>query len=111
MPTVRPEELVVSGYVVMDMSKYLSIKEVKSALPGCILEVEKGEPLLITSEGRPVAALVRPQDLERLERLQETSAEAGLASLAGGWDGSDELVHHLQASSRIGRREVADLDR
>ena len=93
------------------MSKYLSIEEVKAALPECIREVGQGEPLLITSEGRPVAALVRPEDLEQLACLRKAGAKAGLSSLAGGWDGSDELVHHLETSSRIGRREVADLDR
>jgi hypothetical protein len=30
----------------------------------------------------------------------------GLASIAGGWDGSDELVRILEESPRIGTREI-----
>jgi hypothetical protein len=33
----------------------------------------------------------------------------GLASIAGGWDGSDELVRILEGSTRTGTREVEDL--
>jgi len=33
----------------------------------------------------------------------------GLASIAGGWDGSDELVRILEESPRTGTREVEEL--
>ena len=92
------------------MSKYLSVAEVKANLSECIREVEQGELVFITSDGKPVAALVRTEDLEHLKRLCEAEPEAGLASLAGGWEDSNELVRHLETSSRIGQREVTDLD-
>ena len=92
------------------MSKCLSIDEAQAALPECIRQIQKGEPLLIMRGEKPVAALIRPEDLAQLERLAETHAEAGLASLAGGWDGSDDLVRCLETSSRIGQRDIAVID-
>ncbi|MBW2431658.1 MAG: hypothetical protein JRF56_22100 [Deltaproteobacteria bacterium] len=49
--------------------------------------------------GKPVAALVRPQELANLERLRKAGPEGGLASLAGGWEGSEELVQILNESA------------
>jgi hypothetical protein len=57
-----------------------------------------------------VAALVPPDDLEHLQRLRKVGPEGGLASLAGGWEGSEELVQLLEASPRVGQRDVASLD-
>ena len=88
------------------MSKRLSVDEAQASLVEYIREVENGETVLITSDGEPVAALVRPEDLEALQRLREV----GLAGLAGGWEGSDELVHHLETSSRVGQRDIVALD-
>jgi prevent-host-death family protein len=92
------------------MSKNLSVAEVKATLSECLRDVERGESLLITRHGKPVAALVRVEDLEHLERLRSAGAEGGLASLAGGWEGSDELVQLIGTSRRLSRREVPSLD-
>ena len=92
------------------MAKNLSVAEVKATLSECIREVESGEPVLITRRGKPVAALVRAIDLEHLRRLRAAGPEGGLASLAGGWEDSDELVRLLESSSRSGQREVDTLD-
>jgi prevent-host-death family protein len=92
------------------MSKNLSVAEVKATLSECLRDVERGESLLITRHGKPVAALVRVEDLEHLERLRSAGPEGGLASLAGGWEGSDELVQLIGTSRRLSRREVPSLD-
>lgn len=92
------------------MNKNVSLAEAKATLSECIREVEAGKSVLITRHGRPVAALVRPKDLEYLERLRRAGPEGGLVSIAGGWDGSDELVRLLDESARIGQRNVAPLD-
>jgi prevent-host-death family protein len=92
------------------MKKNVPIAEAKSTLSECIREVEGGKTVLITRHGKPVAALVLPKDLENLERLRKAGPEGGLASLAGGWEGSDELVHLLEESERVGQRNVAPLD-
>jgi len=91
------------------MAKSLSLAEVKATLSDRIRDVEGGEPVLITRHGKPVAALVRVEDLEHLERLRAAGPEGGLVSLAGGWEHADELVRILESSPRVGRREGSDL--
>ena len=66
--------------------------------------------VLIKRHGKPAAALVRPQDLENLERLRKAGPEGGLSSLAGGWEGSEELVLVIDESMRYGRRDSVELD-
>ena len=92
------------------MNKEISLAEAKATLSECIREVEKGLSVLIKRHGKPVAALVRPQDLDNLERLKKAGPEGGLASLAGGWKGSEELVQVLDESERFGRRDDIELE-
>jgi prevent-host-death family protein len=90
--------------------KALSVAEAKATLSNAIRDVEAGGIVLITRRGQPVAALVRPEDVAVLERLRAAGAEGGLASVAGGWEGADELVAHIAAAARRGRRRAARLD-
>jgi hypothetical protein len=53
---------------------------------------------------------VPAEDLETLERLRAAGPEGGLASIAGGWEGSEDLVRFLESSRRIGTREVIGID-
>lgn len=91
------------------MTKRMSVAEAKAEFSRCVRDVEKGESLVITRHGTPVAALVRPEELERLDRLRAAGPEGGLASLAGGWEGSEDLVRLLERSPRKSRRAVATL--
>lgn len=88
------------------MSKTVTVVEVKATLSERLREVERGETLLITRHGKPVAALVRAEDWAQLERLRRAGPHGGLASLAGGWEGSEELAA-LASAERIGAREAA----
>ena len=90
--------------------KRLSVAEVKATLSEQLREVEHGEAVVITRHGKAVAALVPIADLETLERLRAAGPAGGLASIAGGWEGSEDLVRVLAASSRLGVRPVAKLD-
>jgi len=92
------------------MNKEISLAEAKATLSKCIRDVEKGLSVLIKRHGKPVAALVHPQDLKNLERLKKAGPEGGLASLAGGWEGSEELVQVLDESVRYGRRNSVELE-
>ncbi|MBZ5637790.1 MAG: type II toxin-antitoxin system Phd/YefM family antitoxin [Acidobacteriia bacterium] len=56
--------------------------------------------MAITRHGEPVAAVVAAEDLERLERLRVAGPEGGLASIAGGWKGSEELVETIREIKR-----------
>jgi len=92
------------------MNRSVPLAEAKATLSDCIREVEGGKSVLITRHGKPVAALVHPRDLDNLERLKKAGPEGGLASLAGGWEGSDELARLLDESARIGQRDVAGFE-
>ncbi len=92
------------------MIKQISLAEAKATLSECIRDVESGKAVLITRHGKPVAALVRAKDLDNFERLKKAGPEGGLASLAGGWEESEELVRILDESSRVGQRNVEMVD-
>ena len=84
--------------------KALSVAEAKATLSDAIRDVEGGGTVVITRHGKPVVALVRADDLNTLERLRSAGPEGGLASIAGGWKGSEELVAVIKARPRRGRR-------
>ena len=92
------------------MNKQISLAEAKATLSECIRKVENGETVLITRHGKPVAALVQAEELENFERLKKAGPKGGLASLAGGWEDSEELVRIIDASSRVGQRYVEMID-
>ena len=92
------------------MDRNISVAEAKATFSECIRKVEAGSPLIITRHGKPVAALVRPDDLEHLARLRKAGPQSGLASIAGGWEDSEELANILDGSPRHGQRDITDLE-
>ncbi len=92
------------------MLKALSVAEAKATLSDAIRDVETGTPVIITRHGKPVAALVRAEDLSTLERLRSAGPQQGLASIAGGWKGSDDLVSAINSAPRRGRRTPMSMD-
>ena len=82
------------------MTKNLSVAEAKSHLSDYIRQVEKGNSIVITRHGKPVAALISAEALEHVERLRKAGPQGGLASLAGGWENSEDLVRLIAPSSR-----------
>jgi prevent-host-death family protein len=92
------------------MSQKISVAEAKALFSDCLRQVEQGEPILITRHGKPVAALVPADDLKHLERLRKAGPQKGLASLAGGWEGSEELVQLIKQSARTAPRKATPLE-
>jgi prevent-host-death family protein len=90
------------------MQNSISVVEAKATFSECIRKVETGTALMITRHGKPVAALVSPDEIEHLERLRKAGPEKGLASVAGGWDDSEELADILEGSPRQGQRNVPE---
>lgn len=84
--------------------RHRTLADVKAALSECVRDVEHGISTVITRHGKPVAALVPAEDFERLERLRAVGPEGGLASVAGGWEGSAELVAILERTRRTAGR-------
>jgi prevent-host-death family protein len=92
------------------MNKEIALAKVKATLSECIRKVEKGLSVLIKRHGKPLAALVRPQHFNNLERFNKAGPEGGLASLAGGWEGSEELAYILNSTVRFGQRVEGRLE-
>jgi prevent-host-death family protein len=92
------------------MLKTRSVSEVKAKLSEYVREAQRGEPVVITRHGQAIAALVGSDELQTLERLRSAGPEGGLASVAGGWEGSDDLVRILETSPRVGSRSGPSLD-
>jgi len=88
------------------MIKTLTTAEAKARFSEALREAANGDPVVITRHGRPVAALVRAEDLRTLERLRAAGPEGGLASVAGGWEESDELADLLLGYRRVGSRRL-----
>ncbi len=87
-----------------------ALADAKAHLSTCVREVELGGTVLITRHGKPVAALVRPEDLDALERLRAAGPAGGLAGVAGGWPGSEDLVRALETRRRSASRRGPRLD-
>ena len=92
------------------MPKKGSVSEVKARFSDYVRSAQRGEPVVITRHGRAVAAIVGAEELEALQRLRAAGPEGGLASVAGGWEDSDDLVRILETSSRVGSRSGPSLD-
>jgi len=82
------------------MRKNFSVAEAKAHFADCLRSAERGDPVVITRHGKAVAAVVAAEDLERLERLRAAGPEGGLASVAGGWAGSEGLAEAIHQSKR-----------
>jgi prevent-host-death family protein len=82
------------------MLRMLSVAQAKATFAACVRWAENGESVVISRHGKPVAALVRAEDVERLETLRAAGPEGGLASLAGGWEGAEELAQLVRRSRR-----------
>jgi prevent-host-death family protein len=92
------------------VSKSATVADVEARFSDWIRTAESGEAVMITRAGRPVAAMVPASELEQLERLRAAGPEQGLAGLAGGWEGSEELVERISEVRRSRPRETLKLD-
>jgi prevent-host-death family protein len=92
------------------MAKPVSIVEAKAHFSDYVRKAEAGDPVLITRHGKPVAAVVAAEDLAALRRIRAAGPQSGLASLAGGWEGSEELVEVLAETRRSPSRSTPGLE-
>lgn len=91
------------------MPKSVSVAEVKAHFADWVRAAETGEAVVITRHGKPVVALVPAVELEQLARLKAAGPEKGLASLAGGWAGSEDLVARIVEVARSRPRRTPAL--
>ena len=90
--------------------RQISLSEAKALFSDCIRAVEQGEFLIITRHDKPVAAIVRPENIEQLDRLRRAGPEGGLASLAGGWEDSAEVLQIIAETPRTSFRVVPEVE-
>ncbi|MFO7767981.1 MAG: type II toxin-antitoxin system Phd/YefM family antitoxin [bacterium] len=86
------------------------MSEAKARLAEYVRKAEAGELILLTRHDKPVAAIIPAEDVERLEKLRSAGPEGGLARVAGGWEGSDDLVRVVAEHPRTAYRAVPDLE-
>lgn len=92
------------------MFRRVSSARAKAQFADYLRAAERGDPILITRHGKPVAALVAAADLQQVERLRAAGPEKGLAGLAGGWKGSDQLVRAVKRDRRTRARRAVRFD-
>jgi len=90
------------------IARRLLAAQAKSHLTDCLRKAEGGESVIITRHGKAVAALVAV-DRVALPRRKDMRGGAGLAGLAGGWKGFEDLVKALGKLRRTRPRRPAPL--
>lgn len=93
------------------MAKTRTIVDAKAHFAQCVREAEQGEAIVLTRHGKSVAAIVPIDLVAELERLHAAGPAGGLASLAGGWKGSEEVAEKALEYGRSAGRPLPDLDR
>jgi prevent-host-death family protein len=86
--------------------KSVSVSEVKAHLAAWVRTAAMGETVVVTRHGKPVVALVAVKESQQLACLEAAGPEQGLASLAGGWEGSEELVERIMELRRFQTRRT-----
>jgi len=92
------------------MAKQVTIADARDQLSAHVRSAEHGTPVVITRRGRAVAVIVAADDYEQLERLRAAGPQAGLAGLAGGWEGAEDLVGELALRRRGPTRRSPTFD-
>ncbi len=82
------------------MTRSASITEVKTHFSDWVRSAEAGESIIITRHRKPVVAMVPTEELRHLAWLRAEGPARGLASLAGGWQGAEDLLEQLMAIRR-----------
>lgn len=88
----------------------MTAAEAKARFAESIRLVEKGEVVVITRHGEPVAAMVTPDELEELGRLRSRTPGEGLAGLVGKWKDAEELVRELDGEERGASKPIPSLE-
>jgi prevent-host-death family protein len=92
------------------MLKHRSLAEAKAKLSECVHDVERGDDVVITRNGKPIAALVPIVDLDEIRRLRAARPKGGLASLAGTLPDAEDFLGALNSQRRLGSRIVPELE-
>ncbi len=92
------------------MTDTVSVADAKSRFAEYVRRAETGKVVVLSRHGKPVAALVPAGDVATLERLRAAGPEKGLASIAGGWKGSEALAALIGGRKRTRGRKLTPID-
>jgi prevent-host-death family protein len=92
------------------MATKASVAEIEAHFSDFVRAAESGNTVLVTRHGKPVVALVPASEVAQLERPRAAGPEKGLISVAGGWEGSEELIERIAEIRRTPPRPDVDLD-
>lgn len=115
-----------SGYVAMDFSRYeaaarghregakfdgfITQQAIARVLGDYLPDAELTQELLAWAQSMFGTDVLEGIDVSKWRFVRLPSSGGGLAALAGGWEGSDELVDDLANARRSPGRSVPDLD-
>lgn len=94
------------------MTRSISVAEAKAHFSECVKAAEAGDAILITRRGKPIAAIVKAEDVAHLERLRAAGPPHGLARVAGKFDDAQDFVEEVGriAGARRGHRRAPNLE-
>ena len=96
------------------MTETLSVSEAKERLSEIVKRVaDSGDRFVIESRGRPVAAVVRAEDLNGLQ--EEADRSEGLIGAVGAWsavgdDEIDSMVEEIYRQRRESKGRIIEFD-
>jgi prevent-host-death family protein len=80
------------------MAKNIGVAEVKKSFSEVMSKVSlKGEHFVIEKKGKPMAALVSVQELQRIEGSKEKEKKKGLLAAIGAWEDFEDLESTVSA--------------
>lgn len=94
----------------VDVSVTISAANAKATFAECLRSAERGETVVVTRHGRPVAAIVAPSDWEQIARLRSADPMSGLGGLVGAFDDADEFVEALDGINRSSQRSLPEFE-
>lgn len=77
------------------MTKVLSTEEVNAHLSESIKFALQEGCVIITDDGKPIAAIVSYEDLAQLQRIRIARQSGGLADISKEWKNADEFAQEL----------------
>jgi len=86
------------------MTKRVTVAEIEADVADYLRAAEEGDTVLVTRDGHAVVALIPAPEPGK------AAAGKGLAGLAGGWEGSDELAERIAEIRRTAPRATAGFD-
>jgi len=79
------------------MARAIDVDQAKANLPDLLEEAgATGERIVLVRNGQPLAAVIGPEELRKLECLESRTVSGSLAEIAGQWEGFAEIQPYVE---------------